>query len=118
MVLVRLILGAVTASLLCGCGTMANLEGRRLPLISMPGQERPKVFGGVQKDFDWATTVRDPITVMPLNLLFVADLPISLVADIVTMPEVRREQIKWDDTRSADIVKPQPPNPDAPSESN
>jgi uncharacterized protein YceK len=64
-----------------GCGTMANLDGRRLPMLSQSGQEVSRPFGGVRRDIEWVQSVK-----APGNLLYVADLPLSLVGDLVTLP--------------------------------
>jgi hypothetical protein len=66
----------------CGCGTMANIDGRRLPSSSPSGQEVSRPFGGIRKDIEWVKTAKSPG-----NLMFVADLPLSLVGDIVTLPK-------------------------------
>jgi uncharacterized protein YceK len=65
-----------------GCGTMANVEGRRLPISSPAGQEVSKPFGGVRKDIEWVKSGNSPG-----NLMYVADLPLSLIGDIVTLPK-------------------------------
>jgi hypothetical protein len=70
---------ALTSS---GCGTMANIEGRRLPPPSPAGQELTRPFGGVRRDIEWAKSVKSPD-----NLKYVADLPLSLVGDLVTLPK-------------------------------
>jgi uncharacterized protein YceK len=70
---------AVTSS---GCGTMANIDGRRLPPPSPPGQEVSRPFGGVRRDFEWLKSEK-----APGNLVYVADLPLSLVGDLVTLPK-------------------------------
>ncbi|OAI49620.1 hypothetical protein AYO44_06345 [Planctomycetaceae bacterium SCGC AG-212-F19] len=62
-----------------GCGTMANLEGRKLALIDLPHQEAPTPFGGVGRDIRWISSG---------VVCFVADIPFSLVGDIVTLPKV------------------------------
>ena len=64
-----------------GCGTMANVEGRRLPTPGPSGQEVSRPFGGVRKDIEWLHSEQ-----MPGNLTYVADIPLSLVGDIVTLP--------------------------------
>ncbi len=61
---------------------MANIEGRRLPPPSPPGQEVSKPFGGVRRDIEWAQSVKSPG-----NLVYVADLPLSLVGDLLTLPK-------------------------------
>jgi uncharacterized protein YceK len=73
-------LSAVLTS--CGCGTMANIDGRRLPSPSPSGQEVSTPFGGVRRDIEWLQSVK-----APGNLLYAADLPLSLVGDIVTLPK-------------------------------
>jgi uncharacterized protein YceK len=66
---------------LSGCGTMANIEGRRLPSPGPSGQEVSRPFGGVRKDIEWLHSEK-----APGNLKYAADLPLSLVGDIVTLP--------------------------------
>ncbi len=66
----------------CGCGTIANIEGRRLPAPSPAGQEVSKPFGGVRRDIEWVKSLDSPG-----NLAYVADLPLSLVGDLVTLPK-------------------------------
>ena len=61
---------------------MANLEGRRLPPPSPPGQEVSTPFGGIRRDIDWVKSEKSPG-----NLVYVADLPLSLVGDLVTLPK-------------------------------
>jgi uncharacterized protein YceK len=75
-----LALYAVVAS--CGCGTMANVKGRRLPSPGPSGQEVSRPFGGVRRDIEWLQSEK-----APGNLLYAADLPLSLVGDIVTLPK-------------------------------
>jgi hypothetical protein len=65
-----------------GCGTMANLDGRQLPPPSPPGKVVATPFGGVRRDIEWAKS-----TESPGNLRYVADLPLSLVGDLVTLPK-------------------------------
>jgi uncharacterized protein YceK len=76
---------------LSGCGTMANMDGRKFALIDFPHQYQPKPFGGVQRDFIWISN-----GVIPC----VFDLPFSAVGDIVTLPRVLTmpplETIKWE----------------------
>jgi hypothetical protein len=62
---------------------MANLEGRRLPAPSPPGEELTSLFGGVRRDLSWAKTAQSGD-----KLKYVADLPLSLVGDLVTLPKV------------------------------
>ncbi len=72
----------LTISASSGCGTIANLEGRPHPWPGQAGQDLPKPFGGVKKDVGWIKT-----SGVPGNLMFVADIPISLVGDLVTLPK-------------------------------
>ena len=69
-----------------GCGTMANLEGRPHPWKSQVGQDRPYRLAGSRRMS--AGSRHPPI---PGNLLFVADLPVSLVGDLVHLAEDRDE---------------------------
>jgi hypothetical protein len=75
-----LALSAVLTS--SGCGTLANIDGRRLPPPSPAGQEVSRPFGGVRRDIEWLQSEK-----APGNLLYVADLPLSLVGDLVTLPK-------------------------------
>ena len=114
MILSRLILGAVLASIICGCGTMANLDGRTFPLMGRR-EERPGAFGGVRRDIGWVSSLA-----VPFNLLFAVDVPVSFVADVVTLPQVRYEQVRWDAKQVADAkpVKVAGHDTDGASESN
>jgi len=76
------VLALVAGSAVAGCGTMANLEGRVHPWPGQVGQDPPRPFGGVRKDVGWIKT-----SAVPGNLMYVADLPISLVGDLVTLPK-------------------------------
>lgn len=62
-----------------GCGTLANLDGRKLALIDMGHQETPTPFGGVGRDLRWIASGA---------VFFIMDIPFSLFADIVTLPKV------------------------------
>lgn len=85
------------ALLLCGCGTMANLDGRRYALMDLSDQVRPRIFGGVANDIRWAPTI-----------ILLPDLPVSLVADVVTIPEVLKRQAEWDRKKDAGELHPFP----------
>ncbi len=74
-----LALSAAIAS--CGCGTMANIDGRRFPKEGLPGEVVAKPFGGVRRDVEWIKS-----GTAPSNLKYVADLPLSVVGDILTLP--------------------------------
>lgn len=104
MLAARLGMTAAAALLLCGCGTSANLHGQRLAFLSTPDEYRPRIFGGVANDFGWTGSVAwwsKPI--------FVLDFPVSLVADIVTIPEVREKQAQWDKRHETEEVEPSRP---------
>jgi hypothetical protein len=60
-----------------GCGTVANLQGKRLPAISQVHVEEPRPFGGIGRDVRWISSG---------GVIFVADLPLSLIGDVVTLP--------------------------------
>jgi hypothetical protein len=83
--LIQRVMGYVALSAVltsCGCGTMANIEGRRLPSPGPSGQEVSRPFGGVRRDIEWLHSEKSPS-----NLLYAADLPLSLVGDLVTLPK-------------------------------
>ena len=65
-----------------GCGTMANLDGRPLPTKGLSGQETTTPFGGVRRDIIWMKSGQAPD-----NLKYAADLPLSLVGDLMTLPK-------------------------------
>jgi len=85
--------------LIPGCGTSANISGRSFPLIGR-SHVPPRPFGGVQNDLRWL--VLD--TKFPVNLLFVLDLPFSLVDDFLTLSDINAKTTPYDDTvRIADL---------------
>jgi uncharacterized protein YceK len=65
-----------------GCGTMANLDGRKLPANSPPGEVLTTPFGGIKRDVAWAKS-----TDSPDKLRYVADLPLSFFGDLITLPK-------------------------------
>ena len=101
-----------------GCGTMANLEGKDKALLSLPGQEMPKPFGGVGRDFRWLGCaisdkkegLDDYLGAFTGSLIFVTDLPFSLVGDVVTLPRVlalrRGNQATLQDERTTSPSSP------------
>lgn len=97
---------AIAACLLCGCGTMANLDGRRYALISRSDEVRPKILGGVQKDIGWIASGN------PVGPIFVLDLPASLVGDVITLSSVREAQTRWDEKKEEIKLKPHLATPD------
>ena len=113
MVLRRLILGAVAASLFCGCGTFANLNGLDHPFLASEEEAKPREFGGVARDLEWIYSFY-----WPFKPLYVLDLPASLATDVITLPQVRQKRIEWDKRHETAVVKPPGPNPDTASESN
>ena len=50
---------------------------------SPAGQEVSRPFGGVRRDIEWVQVGQVP----RINLVYVADLPLSLVGDLVTLPK-------------------------------
>jgi uncharacterized protein YceK len=79
------VLSAAVTLVASGCGTIANMQGKALPMISEPNVEEPHPFGGVGRDVRWIGSVT-----VPYNVMFVADLPCSLVGDLVTLPKIVR----------------------------
>lgn len=82
------------AFLSVGCGTAHNLNPTGEALIKGPGQDDPskttRVFGGVRSDLTGLTTLswNDEYSFLNFIVLpfYVADLPLSLVGDTVTLP--------------------------------
>lgn len=68
-----------------GCGTMANMKGQSVGLLGH--REPTKPFGGVQRELRWFSS-----TPAPFNLVWAADLPLSVVGDFVTLPRAMRKQ--------------------------
>ena len=98
-----------------GCGTVANLDGKRYPLLSGSGHKPVRVYGGVRNDIDWISdgigfpeskqprqetaTKRHPVsfTEDPVGIAFgipvfgyfaVVDPVLSFLGDTVTLPIV------------------------------
>jgi hypothetical protein len=66
-----------------GCGTLANMNGSKYPIMDFPNQYRPVPFGGVGRDIWWICTEAPQ---EPAKFTFVGDIPLSLVGDVVTLP--------------------------------
>jgi hypothetical protein len=72
------LVAVLAASLAAGCGTFANLQGRENAGPGC-GTEKPRPFGGVSRDVRWSNEGYG---------VFLADVPLSLVGDLVTLPVV------------------------------
>ncbi len=123
---------------LAGCGTMNNLNGvPQMPTPTLkPQVEMPSVFGGVNRDLGLVVTgpavtvsflttawsepperVFNDLAVLPqvacVSLAGVADLPLSLVGDVVTLPVVwwSRQPGHEDTAATPPAQVPQPPVP-------
>jgi hypothetical protein len=88
----RRLLGLAAAALLLpSCGTIANFYHKSTPDTPV-GRE---VFGGVQRDLEFAESIPGGIVGMVVACLVVADLPLSAVGDVVTLPwTIRAERIR------------------------
>ena len=107
------ILGSVMVAVLAagsGCGTMANMERRNRPLMGrmLPGDPHP--FGGVSQDVQWISSGG-----IAGALWFAADLPLSLVGDLVTLPiTLRKKPVTSPPHRSMDNTPPLVDSPAGP----
>lgn len=84
--------------LLAGCGTLANVDGRSYALIGPPDREiRP--FGGVANDLRWIRehagrvvapeySATIPVSLTVIGFFGLIDLPLSLIGDFVTLPQI------------------------------
>jgi uncharacterized protein YceK len=109
----RQIVTAFAASLLCGCGTISNVNSMNgPPVMGQVYTMRPRAFGGVLNDLEWPS--ESPWLVWPF---YIMDLPISLVADVATLPTIRERQIEFDRHCESPANAPAT-NPDAMPESN
>lgn len=92
-------LASLLAYCAVGCGTMANLDGREFALFSLSDQRKPRYFGGVQNDVRWLDFKKVPAADIPLRLLacgfFIADIPVSAIADTATLRNVARQRKEW-----------------------
>jgi hypothetical protein len=67
-------------------------------MLSKPDVEEPHPFGGVGRDLRWVASVK-----IPYNLMYIADLPLSLIGDVWTLPRTfRRKPEGSDPTKSLD----------------
>ena len=73
------ILAMLAVSLGAGCGTFANLQGRDNPSLDGCCMGPPKPFGGVSRDVRWSNEGYG---------VFLADVPLSLVGDLATLPVI------------------------------
>jgi len=97
---------AIAVCFLPACGTIHNLDGRQYPVMSITGEVRPRAFGGVARDLEWTSS-----GYWPVKPFFVLDIPVSLVADVVTLPEIRGRQAEWDMRHKDRSVSPDCPTP-------
>jgi len=86
---------------LSGCGTMANVEGRKIVTIGEPLPEQTRVFGGVRQDAFMIAALVDvtwsipeiSLGSFPAGMCFLLDLPFSCVGDLLTMPMIMTDSI-------------------------
>jgi uncharacterized protein YceK len=89
-------------SLVSGCGTMLNLEGKEkldlegVSVVRPPGEvyvpkymRPPFAFGGVANDVAWIKESTQSAGIV----LSVLDIPFSFIADIVTLPWIAHERL-------------------------
>jgi hypothetical protein len=70
-----------------GCGTLFNLAGKEVCVIGLPQPHETAPFGGVDNDVRWMARGIPPNEWMPGCIaVATADIPLSLAADIVTLP--------------------------------
>jgi len=80
------LLTLILAGAASGCGTFFNLAGSEVQLIGSPPRETAP-FGGVDNDVRWMARGVPPNEWKPVGIaVAVADMPLSLGADIVTLP--------------------------------
>ena len=72
-------LALLATSLAAGCGTFANMQGRDGPGVDGCSMGPPKPFGGVSRDVRWTNEGYG---------VFLADVPLSFVGDLVTLPVI------------------------------
>ncbi len=79
---------ALAAALCSGCGTVFNLTDGVFQPNADPEDSGPKVYGGVKADFDYfaggQTTGLDVSKASAV--LLVAELPMTLIGDTLTLP--------------------------------
>lgn len=79
---IRLIMAALLAVTVAGCGTLVNFE--------KGGLDNPKIYGGVAHSTEMARTWAEPDSNVRYSGLmcafYVADVPVSFVADTLTLP--------------------------------
>lgn len=118
--------GLLVLPCFAGCGTMANLEGCQHVILSRPCQVKPRPFGGVANDLKWMLGTREadavsfsfqdfrPSNLVPalaIEALYIADLPLSLIGDVITLPKtipylwMRDEEYRFDFEQS-DAIQP------------
>ncbi|MCA9068096.1 MAG: hypothetical protein KDA84_04200 [Planctomycetaceae bacterium] len=89
-----------------GCGTLANVQGMEGMLISAPGVEPVRVYGGVRKDFEliaevvgspetdddtennWDNPIEVAVGIPLIGYFAVVDPVLSFVGDTITLPYV------------------------------
>src|SRR5262245_41823753 len=93
--------GFALVAFLSGCGTAHNVAPEILPFPYVGTQDRnadaTAVYGGVKRDWYALTGKSWDRVYSPINLLFtplyLADLPLSAVADTVTLPYAIWEEV-------------------------
>jgi uncharacterized protein YceK len=100
MNLSRQIAAAIVASLLFGCGTISNVNSMNGPVMGAVFTVRPRPFGGVVNDLTWPFET-DPAALPWALPMYIIDLPMSIVGDVLTLPTIRERQIEFDKHRES-----------------
>ena len=100
------VLAVLAACVGSGCGTFANMQGRDNPSPNGCCMGPPKPFGGVSRDVRWSNEGYG---------VFLADVPLSLVGDLATLPVIllasweeqgpTTQREKGDAARKASLVR-------------
>lgn len=85
----RIILSIILVLTVTGCGTLANLQGKRHAFLSVGGQKPVRLYGGVRNDIDWVSKMvsnPDGFVVPVVGYFALIDPALSFVGDTVTLP--------------------------------
>jgi hypothetical protein len=119
-----MLLFASFVPLLCGCGTVMNMERCDSLILGAPLVKEARPFGGVAEDVrglgEMMSAVGGLADFNPMAMIgfccICVDVPLSAVGDVVTLPEVLRRRAEERRSAPPEALRTDPGPPSVPDD--